>query len=142
MENNRATVVEARKKTLLISVISITLGLACIFYLWNVFLAQFTLQTTTWENQWLISKSLGCDVSAHSMRPHPDKPPREGYRDDANVWRLQSHLSAMYTSEILSDPKCLGAMLADGSKVGIDFTYLIYDVHRKQVIYRIRKYTN
>ena len=141
MENNRATVVETRKKTLLISVISITLGLACVFYLCSVFLAQFTIQTTTWENAWKISKGLGCDLAAYSMRPQPDKPPLEGYQQDANVWLLQTHQTLMFTSEILSDSKCLAARLMDGSQINGDFAMLIYDINRKAIIYRIRKYT-
>ena len=140
MENYRSTIGATIRKTLSRKKIVAVLFVAVIVYLWNVFIAQFTLQETAWENPWLISKSLGCDVTKYSMRPQPDRPPKEGYQQDANVWLLQSHPSAMYTSEILSDPKCLGAMLADGSNVKIGFVYLIYDLNQKKVIFRIQKY--
>ena len=140
MENYRSTIGAAIRKTLSRKKIVAVLFVAVIVYLWNVFIAQFTLQETAWENPWLISKSLGCDVTKYSMRPQPDRPPKEGYQQDANVWLLQSHPSAMYTSEILSDPKCLGAMLADGSNVNVGFVLLIYDFNKKKVIFRIQKY--
>ena len=115
MENNRPTVVETRKKTLLISVISITLSLAFIFYLWNVFLAQFTMQNSVSDKPWLVSNSLGCDFRAYSLSPYANVPAKQGHREDANIWLLQTHRTVTYTSEILSNPKCLGARLADGA---------------------------
>ena len=130
------------KKHYMISVISITLGLAFIFYLWNVFLAQFTMQNSVSDKPWLVSNSLGCDFRAYSLSPYANVPAKQGHREDANIWLLQTHRTVTYTSEILSNPKCLGARLADGATTNFDLVILIYDVNRKKVIYRIRKYTN
>ena len=140
MEKNGPAVMATRKKTFLISAIGIALVLASIFYLWNVFIAQFALQNTVWDNPWDTSRSLGCNVTSYSMAAQGKKPTVEGYREDANVWLFQSHPTAMYTSEILADPKCLGAMLADFTIMKEDLVILIYDLNQKRVIFRIQKY--
>ena len=112
------------------------------FYLWKVFIAQFTMQNSSPDKPWVVSNSLGCDFRKYDLGPYADVPAKEGHRQDANIWLLQSHPTITYNSEILSDPKCLGARLADAATTRFDLVIVIYDTNRKQVIYKIRKYTN
>ena len=142
MENNEQMKVANRKKRILITLINIAFGLACVFYFWKVFIAQFTMQTSSSDKPWVVSNSLGCDFRKYALGPYADVPAKEGHRQDANIWLLQSHPTITYNSEILSDPKCLGARLADAATTRFDLVIVIYDTNRKQVIYKIRKYTN
>ena len=140
MENNEQMKVADRKKRILITLINIAFGLACVFYFWKVFIAQFTMQTSSSDKPWVVSNSLGCDFRKYALSPYADVSAKEGHRNDANIWLWQSHRTVTYSSDILADPKCLGARLADGVTRDYDVAILIYDVNRKHVIYRIRKY--
>jgi hypothetical protein len=142
VENNEQMKVATRKKTILITLINIAFGLACVFYFWKVFIAQFTMQNSISDKPWVVSNSLGCDFRKYALAPYGDVPANEGHQQDANIWLWQSHPTLTYSSEILSDPKCLGARLADAATTSFDLAIVIYDTNRKQVIYKIRKYTN
>lgn len=113
---------------------------ALVTYFGGVFLSDFGRSTRNiGEKPYLLTLRFGCELSKFNMGPIGEVPAQTGYHEDANPWLWESHESLMYGSEVLLDPKCVGALLADLSGMQNPLVVLIYDRHRNKTLYRIEK---
>ena len=121
-------------------VILILLSIAILSaYLCGVFLASFSASKNRLEIPYLTTLRHKCSLSNFDMTPSGGATNKLGYRKDANVWLWESHASLMFTRDILSDPTCFGALLADVSNLYYPIVIVIYDPIRNETVYRIER---
>lgn len=65
-------------------------------------------------------------------------PPKEGYYNDASLFRLERHDTSMIEIEALRRyPECIGAVLTDNIDSPNPFVFVVYDSNKRRTVYRL-----
>lgn len=65
-------------------------------------------------------------------------PSKEGYYNDASLFRLERHETSMIDIEALRRyPECIGAFLADNIDNPNPIVFIVYDTKKRRTVYRL-----
>ena len=88
-------------------------------------------------------EQFGCraKLEAFDMGPFGgNTPPKPGFYEDANLFKLERHETGMLDVEALRhSPECIGAMLVDELDNPNPLVFLLYDKTKGRVVYRLAR---